>query len=158
MTTIIYAVSTGSYSDYRVDALFSTEQLAQDYIDSLRTHAHMDNPRIEQYRLDEYTDKLKAGLLPWMVFMQRDGSTDDDSIREVSPDFDTTQHIVINSGNIYEINLLIRVHCWARDKDHAVKIANERRTVAILAGEFEKAEQKALKLRESENKRRRKTA
>lgn len=58
---IIYLVTEGEYSDYGIEAVFSTEELAQAYIDTRESHKAPDGKKyygyceykIEQYPIDE---------------------------------------------------------------------------------------------------------
>jgi hypothetical protein len=45
--TTVYIVTSGSYSDYTIEHVFATEELAQDYCDKLGG----DNPGIEAYEV-----------------------------------------------------------------------------------------------------------
>lgn len=69
----VYAVCAGAYSDYHVEAIFSTEEAAQHYIDSANAAVgatFSDYRNIEEYELDP-----EVVVQPIMVVsMKRDGT------------------------------------------------------------------------------------
>ncbi len=52
---IVYVVTEGEYSDYRIEGLFSTREMAQAYLDRSK-HGYQRNRKIEEYHLDELRD------------------------------------------------------------------------------------------------------
>ena len=136
----IYAVNSGSYSDYRVVALFSTSKGAADFMASVTDG---DYNTVEEYDLDpDTTDLVKRGYSIWRVYMLKDG---------------TTERIDRSGVNIYDVNnigayiwkrteapayigkvvqdcLLSTV--WAKTEKQAVKIVNEQRTQMISNGQW----------------------
>jgi hypothetical protein len=132
MGKTIYVVTSGSYSDYGIDAMFSTEAKANQFIDKYGKSSY-DSMGIEEYVLDEVTDLLDKGMVQWSVQMNYDG----DVIKVV----ETNNYGLANATNSFwygprradnpKTNLNMNTYVFAKDKDHAVKIAGERRTRAI---------------------------
>lgn len=142
MSRTIYAVTSGSYSDYRVAALFSTRERAQDYKDTVLKDEY--DSGIEEYLLDpDTTDLLRRGYAVWRVTMLRDGSTErvdrtDNSHYDVegAPRFHiwerTKAPAYIGKGIPDALNASV----WAKSEKAAVKITNERRAQMIASGEW----------------------
>jgi len=113
----IYAVERGCYSDYSVDALFSTREDAKLY-----RLAHGGD--VVERILDPDMTEYRAGRKPYRVIMNRAGDSRDVCIVEgMARDEDN-----FNTADEWIFYL------WATDKKHAVKISNERRTRHLAQG------------------------
>lgn len=139
----IYAVSRGSYSDYRIVALFSTKAKAQGYIAAVKFDSY-DDAEIEEFQLDPDTaDLLQRGYSVWRVVMLRDGSTErvdrtDNSQYDVedAPTFhiwERTKAVAYIGKGIPDA---LVASVWAKSEKAAVKIANEKRAQMIASGEW----------------------
>lgn len=130
----IYAISSGSYSDYSVDAVFSTREKAEAYMAAV----HHDWNDVEEYELDPpEAEQLREGLKPWSVDIQRDGTVW--HAHEKPAEFwgIRSAHVLIKVGHKDGLDIFaLRVSCMARDKTHAVKIANEKRAEVIAMGRW----------------------
>jgi hypothetical protein len=115
--TTIYAVESGEYSGYRVDALFSSQELAELW---LQNYGSSDSA-IREFELDPNITQLKEGLWMWYVWMTEDGDT-----RSVGKDVNFT------GEGLYISGYGLRVVTYATSEQHAVKIANEKR-IQIIA-------------------------
>ncbi len=69
--TKIYLVTSGSYSDYKVNGVFSTEQKAKHFID-LQYFSAYDYPQIETMTLDR-GDEIPEGFSIFSVKMTKKG-------------------------------------------------------------------------------------
>jgi hypothetical protein len=67
----IYIVTSGQYSDYGIDAVFSEKSLAKKYIDSFKKDDYGDRMEIEEWDLDKNSDQLKAGRKPFHVQIKK---------------------------------------------------------------------------------------
>lgn len=137
----IYAVNSGCYSDYRIDALFSTRKLAEEFMASVPDG---DYNGIEEFELDPPTaDLLRRGYSVWDVHMLMNGDTErvdrtDNSKYNVK--YASTHRIwertkapaYRGKGNH---DILISM-VWAKTEAAAIKIVNEKRTQMIAAGEW----------------------
>lgn len=54
-----YVVTSGAYSDYRIEGVFSTKEKAEIFKKYLEKDGFSDYPEIEEYELDKPIDKLK---------------------------------------------------------------------------------------------------
>ena len=121
----IYAVSSGSYSDYRINALFSTKAKAQAYIDDA-TNADDINNNVIEFELDPLPPYFENYL---SVEMKKDGT-----VVEVE---DEGRHQVGNycrGGVLYAENgvgTYLRYYVAATDRERAIKVTNEVRTQLI---------------------------
>lgn len=136
----IYAVSTGTYSDYGIVAVFSTKEKAEEFMKFVPSEDYND---IETYELDpDVAAQIREGYSPYYVLMLRDGTTETIHRHEVG------MYSVGSSAWIHRRSTLpsrvtprlpdcIVVHAMAKSEEHAVKIANEKRVQFIANGEWE---------------------
>ena len=139
----IYAVSSGSYSDYQIDAVFSTRAKAQKYIDRFPSD---DCNGIEEMMLDR---PLPSALPLWNVRMLRDGSIEGEITRCDDMDSGSIRRYVYqdrhqvwrrSSAPAYEgmgVPDCLRSIVWAKDETHAIKIVNDQRAQLIADGEWD---------------------
>ena len=130
----VWAVEEGEYSDYHIVGVFSTKENAQIVADLF-------NGSVVEWPLDPGIEELNAGLQRFQVFMYRDGSAEVESLQRSSYAFpvksESEQNQVIRSIRLQKGNKSWIVPIvWAKDKKHAVKIANERRVQLIAHGKW----------------------
>lgn len=123
MMKTIYIVTSGCYSDYSIDAVFSTKEKAEAYIVSLNEPKDKYGPsQIEEYELDEDGDYLVSGGKYWDVEMDKEGNVVDVKLgRHSAKD---------GWWNCYS-QIFYVGSIAARDAEHAVKIANEKRIAYV---------------------------
>ena len=109
--TKIYVLTEGSYSDYHIIGVYSTEELAQE-AQLLNTYSV-----IEEFDLNHIPDH-PPGHVAWTVMFK---NAEIHATYRASP-FDT----IIPSEHAYNSSRLYNVNCWATDKDHAQKIALDK--------------------------------
>lgn len=113
--TEIYIVTSGCYSDYRIEAVFTSkadaEALAATDADECTGYC------VETYELDAVADKARQGLTPWEVACSLSG---------VASAWQTHPREVQGEGHTRFWAKGISVLCWARDEQHACKIAMEK--------------------------------
>lgn len=119
----IYLVTEGSYSDYRVLGVYSSVEKAE--------HAKLlyvaDND-IEEYELDAVPES-PPGLLAYVVLMEISGDVKR-LWQESVAGFKSRWH----PEDLYGSDPVAWFRIWARDEQHAVKIANEWRAQIIALG------------------------
>ncbi len=126
--SIIYVVTSGCYSDYGIEAVFDSRDKAVAYIGGEPTG----DRRIEEYALNDGADERQQGLTFYEVTMDLNGNVT--RIHARQKDFgELTDY---RDGYIgrpaYSRNPpWFRADAWARDEHHAIKIANEKRIVAL---------------------------
>ena len=124
MENKIYIVTSGEYSEYHIDAVFSTKELADDYIQQNGT-----DYGIEEYNLDEEIDRSTK---LWMVkFDIKDGKLKDAHVEDCEEDKFRDTCKVSDYFRSQRINFFVD----ADTMNKAVKIAKER-FVAVKANEY----------------------
>lgn len=127
MNRKIYLVTEGNYSDYHVCAAFSTRALAERYVGLHKGELYSER-QIEEVPLDEIP-VYPPGLLPFEVVIERSG--------EAEADLLLPEHLTCPTALEKWGSTSCRVlHVWARNDEHAIKIANEQRLQAIANGEW----------------------
>jgi hypothetical protein len=130
MGKIIYLVTSGSYSDYGIDAAFSTEAKANQYIAHYKdNNNYYMEMGIEEYELDVHTDRLDQGYLPYMVQITYGG----DVLKAEEIKRSLTESGVHFYGRRKDDNTHLNLSWYgqAKSKEHAIKIASEKRSQAI---------------------------
>ena len=132
---LIYLVSSGCYSNYMVEGIYSTKELAEE---ANKLHGE-ENP-IEEFELDKVPDH-PAGMYPFFVLMDKDGNA-----RKIGFVAMSNVEFYENYRRGFQINAsgrgcriltnetLYEFYMFAKDETHAVKIANERRAMLIANG------------------------
>ena len=127
----LYMVTDGNYSDYHVCGIYSTEEKAD-----WATHV-FNTGGIEEIELDALPDGAPPGKLYFVVEMTAEGNTL--SVRHASaeffPMFDARPRYNYRPTNTAWVPS-VDFNVWARDEEHAVKIANERRAMLIASGRW----------------------
>lgn len=138
----IYAVNVGQYSDYRVVALFSARQGADDFMAVVKD----DYNAVDTYELDPpIVYQLQYGYRVWSVYMRRDGTSEEVEAQEIDGDSIGAigQHYIWRRSTIadaYRKQTLADVltsHVLAKTKKQAIKIVNQQRTQMIAEGKWE---------------------
>jgi hypothetical protein len=126
----IYLVTSGSYSDYGVDAVFTTRDLAQSFIDSFK-EGSFEMMGIEEWDLNPFERQIRDGFYPYFVRMTKGGECTE--IRKSDSAYGFT-----NSYAEYRFDTrnAIYTHVFARDEAHAIKITNERRAQIIATNKW----------------------
>lgn len=129
----VYLVQVGCYSSKQVIAAFSQEKAAKDLADGLK--AYYGDARVICVGLNP-TGPLPPpdeGFTPFTVTMWRSGTSDVVDFADV----DEREQAIF--GPVAKpAGKRIEVVCWAKDEQHAVKIANEIRTRMIAEGTWPK--------------------
>lgn len=121
---IVYIVTSGEYSDYGINAVFSTEEKAKEYIAQFNDKGTYPRPYfINEYIIDD-TSKMKGK--PYKVEMLKNGNV---VIVEHKDD-------VIDDDDIWAYEGKLHWHGYANDEQHAIKIANEVRIQLIANNEL----------------------
>lgn len=121
----IYIVTSGEYSDYEINRVFSTRELAEDFIQHIG-----DDYRIEEYHIDEPI--VRRNKLWLITFNVETGELDSATTTnyKVEERKDTCQYC-----DKYISNPSMHLYVYTETMDKAKKIASER-FVAIKANEY----------------------
>ena len=123
----IYVVTQGSYSDYRIVAVYSDEEMANERA------AQEYDATVEGYDLNPPLDH-ELGTRGYKVVMSKDGSSRVDIVGVYSGE---DAWYAANGNRAIDAIFYIS---FKGDKNQAIKIANERRIMLIASGEWDKAE------------------
>lgn len=138
----VWAIEQGCYSDYHVVGVFTSRKNAKAVVDALKAaECYGDEPTIARWPLDPAVKDLRAGMSPWRVLMLRDGTVESAKQRDVSS-FNIAGSVAIwrrSTAPAYKgtgIPDCLDATVWAKDRNHAIKIANEHRTHMIADGQW----------------------
>ena len=120
----IYLVSIGEYSDYMIEAVFDELDLAKQYIAGLEDGYY--KRQIEEMPLNPFKDDLRNNRIPFLVTMTIEGTVIDVENKGIGFSPKDENNIAFNLTENW-----MYCHCYANDKKHAIKIANEKRTQYI---------------------------
>jgi len=113
-----YAISSGSYSDYQVIAIFTTRELAEAELPRYK------GADIEEFPLDPTTPVQYAGLTG---FYCREQNEKDQSVYGYSEcPLTMLQRDDVGLVRRMGLNGPYCIHLWARDLEHAIKVAAEK--------------------------------
>jgi hypothetical protein len=121
----VYAVESGDYSDYRVDSLHSTKERAEAYIKrrSKIDRYYNNEASVVERTVDEESDEwLNGNVSVYRVYIHE--SSADVSVSEVEYGAEWESE---DSGRMDDRYRAL--HIYAKDEQHAAKIAMEKRSV-----------------------------
>jgi hypothetical protein len=124
----VYLVTSGNYSDYGVDAVFESEELANKFIRSLKKC--YEEFRVEEYDLNPHEKQVRSGFFPFFVRMNKTGVC-----IEV---YEESSYYGFGGDRAYnfDVNKNLYNHVFAKDEKHAIKITNEKRTELIALNKW----------------------
>jgi hypothetical protein len=130
MTQSVWLVEEGEYSSYHIVGVFSTEANAQLVAER---DPHM---RIVERPLDPAVAELSQGWQQFLVDILRDGTIQRcEAYDGVIADDDCEP--VLSPARRYPGADFLLLTVWARDEQHAAKVANEKRTQFIAEGKWD---------------------
>jgi len=115
----VYVVSVGEYSDRHTEAIFSTRDKAKAFMRAIPNRGYND---IEEWPVDKHTYPRPDGLVPYRISMGRDGSVAW-CYREANGE---PARFMPEAYPPHVCGIVM-----ARDKRHAIKIANDMRRQVI---------------------------
>jgi hypothetical protein len=142
----VYVLTSGAYSDYRIQAIFSTMENAKEAMHLFNGDEESD---IEEFELDPKIDGINIhemfaiGLNTWTIGMLYDGNVVFCRERNRTiADFKEkniwwSTRKLEKPESIY-MEKLMCISVIARSREHAIKIANEKRAIIIANNEWPK--------------------
>jgi len=124
--TKIFVVTSGQYSDYGIAGIYSSKEKAEE----AKKLFNADNG-IAEWELDA-VPKHEKGTYYWSVEMDKEGNTQNVELQDAShanKKWDWSPYGDAEKKLVY-------FGVWAKDENHAVKIANEKRGMLIASGEW----------------------
>ena len=132
----VYIVTSGDYSDYGIDAVFTNKKTAEVFAGKI-------NGEVEIWETSpsNLIDKLTHNKI-FCVRMNKEGNTD----LVMEEDFGSYEikNAIEKKTEIFKAvdGYCMITYMFAKDEKHAVKIANERRIQLIANNEWDKQKEK----------------
>jgi len=132
----IWAIESGSYSNYHIVGVFSTREGAQLVLDFIKDS----EAEIVEWELDPGVEGIRNGLQLFQVLMRRNG--DVESIQLLSNRYIESGAFVYRRSQApackgMNLEDVMNAHIWGKDAEQAIKAANEKRVQFIATGEWE---------------------
>lgn len=119
----VFIVTSGSYSDYNIDAVFDTKEKAEAYIKSFGQY-DQDFNDIEEYDLNPKTrTRGRKGMFAYHVRMTEALEVKSCFSGESYEDLADNKECFYTE---YYKPFMLDCYVWARDKEHAIKIAVDK--------------------------------
>jgi hypothetical protein len=125
----VFIVTYGEYSSYSILAVFSEKELADNFVNAFKFSLSCS---VEEWDMDTFMEEFKNGFKCWTVVMDKEGV----SVSATQSEFHGAYTVIpaihfTSKGRGREKTHLMELECLAKDRQHAVKIANEKRTKAL---------------------------
>lgn len=140
----VWAIEQGEYSDYRVIGVFSSRKNAERILDKIGKGGY-GPPEIVEWTLDPGINEMNTGLEPYNIRIDYSGQ-----VERCEPGTWNSYDMLTNLWSWkrttapafmgQNINDAIDGVVFAKDKEHAIKIANDRRVALIASGELQSCE------------------
>lgn len=145
----VYLLASGSYEDYHIISVFSDEELATKIANELGS----DNFWVETYELDADAEYVRNGLYCYFVEMRDNGDVNQVKIQESyyrlttmkwsNPFFIEIQDHHFNKERMGGVGARwMWIYLLARDEDHAIEIANEKRIELLSTGTWRNSDER----------------
>jgi len=128
----IYIITSGEYSDYGIRAVFTDKALADAYINMYGNTGYYNDMSIEEWEADRFAEEMRQGHAIYRVQIWKSGDLYNCERDASLPDAQTTIGIVRWANNQELLTTIV----IAKDEQHAIKVANERRTRLIAENEW----------------------
>jgi hypothetical protein len=120
----VYLVTSGDHDYFKLRGIYSTPELAE----TARQVAG-EYSAIHEFELDQMPEGYLPGLLRYEIWMRPSGEV----CRADAVDC-SRERMLPDEG--YICGGFVRFDLFARDKDHAIELANEKRVKLILDGKL----------------------
>lgn len=120
--TTVYVLTEGEYSDYHIVALFSSREKAEE------ARALCPDSEVEEYELDALEiPEYPKGCVGWTICINANDNTINRAFQcEALCNNFNPEEIYLDGGRHPSAFPIFMVKCWARDKEHAEKIALDK--------------------------------
>jgi len=133
----VYIVTSGAYSDYQINAIFSTKENAERYN---KIYASGDFEDIEEFEVDDEMALINRiideKITIYLVCMDRDGNIKE--VMKESPSVSLVEELLTGKQRPVLYADCMDMCVIAKDEKHAIKIVNEKRVQLIANNEWDK--------------------
>jgi len=133
----VYVATSGAYSDYHINAVFSTKENAERYN---KIHGSGDFEDIEEFEVDEdiaLMNRIRDEKITiYLVCMDRDGNVKE--TKKELPCLYLMENILASKREHVLYADCMDMYVIAKDEKHAIKIVNEKRVQLIANNEWNK--------------------
>lgn len=130
--TSVWVIEDGSYSDYRVLGVFTTEASAARVAQQMKLDPET---TVSEWPLDPGIEQLNQGLTVWTVQMKATGD-----VIEMAPGVRWSGQPIEDVPDVriaqYGAERRVVASVWARDAEHAIKIVGEHRAQFRAKGDL----------------------
>lgn len=126
----IYIVTSGSYSDYRIEGVFDDKLLCDKFV-------NRHDLQVEDHVLNPCAERIAEGLTHFCVRVGQKTGEIIDVFKQVTTD---EMQVVFRVSHCIRGDARLIVKCWARDEEHAIKIATEKKQEVDATGGWERKE------------------
>ena len=137
MSKSVWVVEQGCYSDYRVVGVFTSKANAEIMADKIKTVETYDKVDVSEWPFDPCIDEINKGLSVYRISMEPNGKTI--SCEEECARLIEAEGSLRVAGERSNIPHYVYGLVWAKNRQHAVKTANEFRIRAIANNEIKTA-------------------
>lgn len=130
----VYAVSSGSYSDYHIDCVFRTREEAEGWISKRWSPTDY---AIEEWGFDTCNPSQLTGFTVFMDVDTGDVTSGWEHYHEGPSTLHVEYQVPSYAWDKHVPYFKMTVSCLAHDKDHAIKIASEYRRMVLASPMFE---------------------
>lgn len=137
----VWVVEQGSYSDYRVVGVYTSRKAAKTVAEKINAADDWGEATVDKWPLNPGADAINEGREPYMIQMLRDGTVEEVKTGRWSG-YNMCGSLQIwrrSKAPAYKgkgVPDCLRGTVFARDPEHAIKIANEQRTQLIAANKW----------------------
>lgn len=128
MSKTIYVVTSGSYSDYGILAVFDDRALADEFVKRRNEGPHYEDAGIEEWELNPSGEALRKGMAHYAVWLKEWEAVDIDDIRVTSAELSKPTEYQWTRGKSVQMVVI------AKDVEHAAKIGTEKRMIWMTQG------------------------
>ena len=137
----VWVIEQGSYSDYRVVGVFTSRKNAKLVADKINESEGYDKATVDEWKMNPAVDEINRGLTVWLGEMRRDGTVErcvpwEVSSYELAGGLDIWRRATAQAYKGKGVEDCLHGKVWAKDKKHAIKIFNEKRTELIALGKW----------------------
>ncbi len=138
----VWVIEHGCYSDYSVVGVYDLHDKARAVADAINAgDRYSDDATVAKWPMNPASDELAHGLRMFSVVMDIHGNTERCNevglcSYDINGGLSVWQRTKAEAWRGKPVNDAIHGNVWARDAQHAVKIANEFRAQQIAAGKM----------------------